>query len=257
MNRLFVFLGLVLGSMVLVNCAPKFYLEPMCKNEVFDFEDQKVNAFYRVELNYTLRNLSQLLLPEDLKFETWSNNDTEVQLLYKTKNQFNKLMEDFYNRQTIDRVDSSVVYLHKKAIFRVWDLFSSFKGRVGFGESSSLYTIDSTIKAAAEFFHDIMSLKSDLLAPNLIKKDDLKVLIVEIERIMEIPVEQFVFENHASHFYYNKRILQMKNFIFDTADFTAQALFTVFIPVHSKDTTNSPTYPCRKAKLLPAFYNQL
>lgn len=256
MARLFA-LGLVLCSAYLVSCAPTptYTLEPMCSNEAFDFEDQKVNSFYRLEMNYTLSNLSSLLLPDDLRFETWSQNETEVLNLKNTKAAYNKLMEDFYER-VMERVDSSIIYLHKQKVFKIWDFFGSFKSKIGFGESSSYYKIDSVIKSSAEFLHDLLSIKSDLLAPNLLKKDELKMILIGIEKQMNVPLDAFVFENHASHFYYNKRILQSTSFVVDQINKNATAFFTVFVPVYTRNPNNTG-YQCRRAKLLPAFFNQL
>ena len=123
-------------------CADEVQLHPICANDTFDFEGRNVNSFFEIQLNFTLRPLKNLQLADRLnsEFERWTENGTELQQLIGKKNEFNRIVREFYEQDKINRVNVTGILLTRKAILDNRAYFQSWYSRIGFGEKIAWHT---------------------------------------------------------------------------------------------------------------------
>lgn len=135
MNRLIILFACLVAS---AYCAEELVLHPICKNDTFDFEGRNVNSFFAIQLNYSLPKPEYLQLADRLnkEFERWTTNATELKQLIGIKDQFNRIVSNFYQQDKINdkQLYTRDILITRKVILDIREYFQSWYSRIGFGE---------------------------------------------------------------------------------------------------------------------------
>ena len=125
------------------SCADEVRLNSICKNDVFDFEGREVNSYFAIQLNFTLPQRKSLQLDDRLdgEFKRWTSNSSELQQLIAKKDEFNRIVQDFYRQDKINEMLNVTEILRtRKATLNIRAYFQSWYGRLGFGEKIVWHT---------------------------------------------------------------------------------------------------------------------
>lgn len=122
-------------------CAEEPQLRPICQNDTFDFERRQVNSYIAMQLNFSFPKLEELLLEQDLyyNFRNWAThvgfrvNATELQQLISHRDEFNRIVNDFYQQDKINKLNATDILKTRKAILKIRSYFASWHYRLEYG----------------------------------------------------------------------------------------------------------------------------
>lgn len=230
----------------------------LCPNETFLFEDYRVNQFYQIDLNITLKPVGFYMIDIELDFNDYFE-DKIASKLNDLKNIYQKVIMKVYSKSILDdKSERFKIRTWKTIISNIKKEFSEIKHELKDSRNSAyLDDMEISLNRGINFIDYLFIFGQYKLDKKVVSYDALSDLLVHLKINRE--KESLIFENKTLNAYYKYFLFQTEKFIFNRySDIFyhpksyGEILSSIYIPVQSNEY--DPKSPCTPISNLPLFF---
>lgn len=240
-------------------CLPD--LQNICNEDVFDYENKKINSFFNFKFNNTIPELNQLLISNSLNFDDWSHSQKKVKEILEKKDVFNNVIKNFYTETNFNIFNSSDILRIRNSVVETKDYFFTWSKKINSSQKIVYDAVQNTLNLNYDLFGRLFLLKNNRINEKIIPPDVPIYLLMGLEEELngtgvtalgDLSDENFLFR------FFSERIFKFNNITLDSKILKDDPEFvnslSIYIPV-SKFNYN-PNDSCAFALGLPEFYKE-
>lgn len=239
---------LLVLSIVYVNALK---LEKLCLNDVFKFNGQEVNSYYRISnLNATIANSTgHYLLNQTI--------DYEVDFWFKQRvKRFNGYVEEIFTKKFVEDSSKTRVDIYRDFINGIFTNLAEYRKKVNQNDFPKLIRTLNEVNKTVDFLNHLYQLKKNVLTYQVLSIDGLNKITLPLP--LNSQNETLIFNKQLPDYYFNKAILKIDAFEHGTSSNNGTLNFSIYVPVNDKNyqkTKDKFDRDCLKAwRYLTEFY---